>query len=67
MQALFLQALDPIAKIDGRTQTGAGSGRNDERRTPSEQCHIVLSNRGGARWIFKETSDRTSTGSATNG
>ena len=66
MQALYLQALDPIAE----TMADPNSyGFRKERSTADaiEQCHIVLSNRGGARWIFEETSSRASTGSATNG
>ena len=52
MQALYLQALDPIAE----TMADPNSyGFRKERSTADaiEQCHIVLSNRGGARWIFE--------------
>ena len=52
MQALYLQTLDPIAE----TMADPNSyGFRKERSTADaiEQCHIVLSNRGGARWIFE--------------
>ena len=52
MQALYLQALDPIAE----TMADPNSyGFRKERSTADAigQCHIVLSNRGGARWIFE--------------
>jgi RNA-directed DNA polymerase len=52
MQALYLQALDPIAE----TMADPNSyGFRKERATADaiDQCHIVLSNRGGARWIFE--------------
>ena len=48
MQALYLQALDPIAE----TMADPNSyGFRKERSTADaiEQCHIVLNNRGGAR------------------
>ena len=49
---IYLQALDPIAE----TMADPNSyGFRKERSTADaiEQCHIVLSNRGGARWIFE--------------
>src|SRR3974377_2591555 len=52
MQALYLQALDPIAE----TMADPNSyGFRKERSTADamEQCHILLSNPGGARWIFE--------------
>jgi retron-type reverse transcriptase len=52
MQALYLQALDPIAET---TADPNSYGFRKERATADAiaQCHIVLSNRGGARWIFE--------------
>ena len=52
MQALYLLALDPIAET---TADPNSYGFRKERSTADaiEQCHIVLSNRGGARWIFE--------------
>src|SRR4051812_30568953 len=52
MQALHLQALDPIAET---TADPNSYGFRKERSTADaiEQCHIVLSNRGGARWILE--------------
>jgi RNA-directed DNA polymerase len=52
MQALYLHALDPIAE----TLADPNSyGFRKERSTADaiDQCHIVLSNRGGARWILE--------------
>ena len=52
MQALYLQALDPIAETSADPNS---YGFRKERSTADaiDQCHIVLSNRGGARWIFE--------------
>ena len=52
MQALYLLALDPIAET---TADPNSYGFRKERSTADaiEQCHTVLSNRGGARWIFE--------------
>src|ERR1700682_2475051 len=52
MQALYLLALDPIAET---TADPNSYGFRTERSTADaiEQCHIVLSNRGGATWIFE--------------
>jgi len=52
MQALYLQALDPIAET---TADPNSYGFRKERSTADaiDQCHIVLSNRGGARWILE--------------
>jgi RNA-directed DNA polymerase len=52
MQALHLLALDPIAET---TADPNSYGFRKERSTADaiEQCHIVLSNRGGARWILE--------------
>jgi RNA-directed DNA polymerase len=52
MQALHLQALDPIAET---TADPNSYGFRKERSTADaiDQCHIVLSNRGGARWILE--------------
>jgi RNA-directed DNA polymerase len=52
MQALYLQALDPIAET---TADPNSYGFRKERSTADAigQCHTVLSNRGGARWIFE--------------
>ena len=52
MQALYLLALDPIAET---TADPNSYGFRKERSTADAigQCHIVLSNRGGARWIFE--------------
>lgn len=52
MQALYLLALDPIAE----TMADPNSyGFRKERSTADaiDQCHIVLSNRRGARWILE--------------
>jgi RNA-directed DNA polymerase len=52
MQALYLLALDPMAE----TMADPNSyGFRKERSTADaiEQCHTVLSNRGGARWILE--------------
>jgi RNA-directed DNA polymerase len=52
MQALHLQAPDPIAEA---TADPNSDGSRKERSTADaiDQCHIVLSNRGGARGIFE--------------
>jgi RNA-directed DNA polymerase len=52
MQALHLKALDPIAET---TADPNSYGFRKERSTADAiaQCHTVLSNRGGARWIFE--------------
>jgi RNA-directed DNA polymerase len=52
MQALHLLALDPIAETTAEPNS---YGFRKERSTADaiEQCHIVLSNRGGARWILE--------------
>jgi RNA-directed DNA polymerase len=52
MQALYLQALDPVAET---TADPNSYGFRKERSTADAigQCHTVLSNRGGARWIFE--------------
>jgi RNA-directed DNA polymerase len=52
MQALHLQALDPIAET---TADPNSYGFRKERSTADaiDQCHTVLSNRGGARWILE--------------
>lgn len=52
MQALHLLALAPIAET---TADPNSYGFRKERSTADaiEQCHVVLSNRGGARWIFE--------------
>ncbi len=52
MQALYLQALDPIAET---TADPNSYGFRKERSTADAigQCHTVLSNRSGARWIFE--------------
>jgi RNA-directed DNA polymerase len=52
MQALHLLALDPIAET---TADPNSYGFRKERSTADaiEQCHVVLSNRGGARWILE--------------
>src|SRR5262247_1412642 len=52
MQALHLLALDPIAET---TADPNSYGFRLERSTADaiEQCHIVLSNRGGAEWILE--------------
>jgi RNA-directed DNA polymerase len=52
MQALYLQALDPIAET---TADPNSYGFRKERSTADAigQCHTVLSNRAGARWIFE--------------
>src|SRR5437867_5931434 len=52
MQALYLLALDPIAET---TADPNSYGFRTERSTADaiEQCHVVLSNRGGAKWIFE--------------
>ncbi|CAG0935623.1 Group II intron-encoded protein LtrA [Thermoflexales bacterium] len=52
MQALYLLVLDPIAE----TTADPNSYGFRKERSPAdaiEQCHIVLSNRGGAEWIFE--------------
>jgi RNA-directed DNA polymerase len=52
MQALYLLALEPIAE----TTADPNSYGFRKERSPAdaiEQCHIVLSNRGGAEWIFE--------------
>jgi RNA-directed DNA polymerase len=52
METLYLQALDPIAEC----QADANSyGFRSERSTADaiEQCHKVLSKRGGAEWILE--------------
>jgi RNA-directed DNA polymerase len=52
MQALYLLALDPIAE----TTADPNSYGFRKERSPAdaiEQCHIVLSNRGGAEWIWE--------------
>jgi RNA-directed DNA polymerase len=52
MQALHLLGLDPIAET---TADPNSYGFRKERSTADaiDQCHTVLSNRGGARWIFE--------------
>ena len=52
MQALYLHALDPIAETMGDPNS---YGFRKERSTADaiDQCHAVLSNRGGAQWIFE--------------
>jgi RNA-directed DNA polymerase len=52
MQALHLQALDPIAET---TADPNSYGFRKERSTADaiDQCYAVLSNRGGARWILE--------------
>ena len=52
MQALHLLALDPIAET---TADPNSYGFRKERSTADAigQCHTVLSNRGGAKWIFE--------------
>src|SRR5438309_20348 len=52
MQALHLLALDPIAET---TADPNSYGFRKERSTADAigQCHTVLSNRGGARWILE--------------
>jgi RNA-directed DNA polymerase len=52
LQALYLLALDPIAET---TADPNSYGFRKERSTADaiEQCHIVLSNRGGATWILE--------------
>jgi RNA-directed DNA polymerase len=52
MQTLYLQALDPIAECQADPNS---YGFRPERSTADaiEQCHIVLSNRGGAEWILE--------------
>ena len=52
MQALHLLALDPIAET---TADPNSYGFRKERSTADAigQCHTVLSNRGGAQWIFE--------------
>ena len=52
MPALHLLALDPVAET---TADPNSYGFRKERSTADaiDQCHIVLSNRGGARWIFE--------------
>jgi RNA-directed DNA polymerase len=52
MQALYLLALDPIAET---TADPNSYGFRKERSTADAigQCHVVLSNRGGAQWILE--------------
>jgi RNA-directed DNA polymerase len=52
MQALYLQALDPIAET---TADPNSYGFRMERSTADaiEQCHTVLSVKGGAQWILE--------------
>ena len=52
MQAVHLLALDPIAET---TADPNSYGFRPERSTADaiEQCHTVLSNRGGAQWILE--------------
>src|SRR6516225_1171645 len=52
MQALYLLALDPIAET---TADPNSYGFRKERSTADaiDQCHTVLSNRGGAQWILE--------------
>ena len=52
MQALYLLALDPIAET---TADPNSYGFRKERSTADAigQCHTVLSNRSGAKWIFE--------------
>ncbi len=52
MQALYLLGLDPIAET---TADPNSYGFRKERSTADaiDQCHTVLSNRGGARWILE--------------
>jgi len=52
MQALYLLALDPVIE----TTSDPNSYGFRKERSPAdalEQCHIVLSNRAGAAWIFE--------------
>lgn len=52
MQTLYLQALDPIAEC----QADPNSYGFRSERSPADaiaQCHTVLSNRGGAEWIWR--------------
>jgi RNA-directed DNA polymerase len=52
MQTLYLQALDPIAECQADPNSyGFRSARSTADAI--EQCHIVLSNRGGAEWILE--------------
>jgi RNA-directed DNA polymerase len=52
METLYLQALDPIAECQADPNS---YGFRSERSTADaiKQCHIVLSNRGGAEWILE--------------
>jgi len=52
LQALYLLALDPIAET---TADPNSYGFRKERSTADaiDQCHTVLSNRGGAQWILE--------------
>jgi RNA-directed DNA polymerase len=52
LQALYLLALDPIAET---TADPNSYGFRKERSTADaiDQCHTVLSNRGGAPWILE--------------
>lgn len=52
MQALYLLALDPVAE----TRADPNSYGFRKERAPADaidQCHTVLSNRGGADWILE--------------
>ena len=52
MQTLYLQALDPMAECQADPNSyGFRSARSTADAI--EQCHIVLSNRGGAEWILE--------------
>jgi RNA-directed DNA polymerase len=52
METLYLQALDPIAECQADPNS---YGFRSERSTADaiEQCHTVLSKRGGAEWILE--------------
>ena len=52
MQALYLLALDPVAECHADPNS---YGFRKERSTADaiEQCHTVLSNRGGAQWVLE--------------
>ena len=52
MQALHLLALDPIAECHADPNS---YGFRKERSTADaiDQCHTVLSNRGGAQWVLE--------------
>ena len=52
MQALHLLALDPIAECHADPNS-YGFRRERSTADAMEQCHTVLSNRGGAQWVFE--------------